>query len=99
LVAEVGIKDYGDKDNEELGKKYGVEKSKFPTVLLFVVDEATGKVDQFKFPEEDDFKVENLKGFVRRHSGIYMPLPGCLEDFDKLSEKLVNAKNPGKDSI
>ncbi len=97
LIAEVGIKDYGDKDNEELGKKYGVEKAKFPTVLLFVLDESTGKMEQFRFPEEESFKADNLKGFIRKHAGIYMPLPGCLEEFDKLSEKLVNAKSASKD--
>jgi hypothetical protein len=26
MVAEVGIKDYGEKDNEELGKRFGAHK-------------------------------------------------------------------------
>ena len=96
LVAEVGIKDYGDKDNEELGKKYGVEKAQVPTVLLFVADGDGGKARQFRFPAGEDFKADNLKGFIRKHAGIYMPLPGCLEEFDRLAENLIRAKSSSK---
>lgn len=30
-----------------------------------------------------------MKKFVRKNSGIYLPLPGCIEDFDKLVDKLL----------
>ena len=35
FVGEVGIKDYGDKDNEELGERFGVKKDDYPVVFLF----------------------------------------------------------------
>jgi endoplasmic reticulum protein 29 len=34
LIATVGIKDYGEKDNNELGAKYGA-KEPFPVIRLF----------------------------------------------------------------
>ena len=36
LAGEVGIKDYGDKDNEELGQRFKVIKDDYPVVFLFV---------------------------------------------------------------
>ena len=38
LAAEVGIKDYGDKDNEGLAKMFNVVKDDYPAVILFVKD-------------------------------------------------------------
>lgn len=35
VVGEVGIKDYGDKENEDLGLKYGVKQADLPQMLLF----------------------------------------------------------------
>ena len=36
LVAEVGVKDYGDKDNSDLAERFNIPKDKFPVVKLFV---------------------------------------------------------------
>ena len=95
MVAEVGIKDYGDKDNEDLGKRFGAVKETYPLVMLFVRDEKTKKLSEYKFPESQEFKVENLKNWIKHYSGIYMPLPGCLEQFDRLADKLTIATSPG----
>merc|ERR1712222_309541 len=32
------------------------------------------------------------KGFVRKNSGIYMPLVGCSEELDKLADEMLAAK-------
>lgn len=95
LIAEVGIKDYGEKDNEELGKRFGAEKDTFPVLMLFVKDEKTKKLNEFKFPSTEDFKADAIKKWIKNHSGIYMPLPGCLEQFDRLADKLISAATPG----
>ena len=95
MVAEVGIKDYGEKDNEELGKRFGANKDTFPVVMLFVKDDKTGKINEFKFPTAQDFKVDNLKTWIKKNSGVYLTQPGCIEQFDKLVEKLISATSPG----
>ena len=99
MVAEVGIKDYGDKDNEDLGKRFGAVKETYPLVMLFVRDEKTKKLSEYKFPESQEFKVENLKNWIKHYSGIYMPLPGCLEQFDRLADKLTIATSPGNTTL
>ena len=35
IIASVGIKDYGDKENADLGKRYGITGDVFPVIKLF----------------------------------------------------------------
>lgn len=47
----------------------------------------------FRF--DDEFTADNLKSFVRQKSGIYLPRPGCLEEFDNLADKLMASSDTG----
>jgi len=88
FIGEVGIKDYAEKDNQELAERFEVTKDDYPAAILFVKNNE-GKVENFRFV--GDFKAENLKKFVRQKSGIYLPLPGCIEEFDLLVDKLLKS--------
>ena len=92
FVGEVGIKDYGDKDNADLAERFNVVKDDYPAVILFVQD-ANGKLSDHRFA--DEFKEDNLKSFVRQKSGLYLPLPGCLEEFDNLADSLMTSPDAG----
>nr|BAN20799.1 endoplasmic reticulum protein erp29 [Riptortus pedestris] len=89
LVGEVQVKDYGEKDNEELAKRYGVIKDNYPTVKLFTKN---GPVT-FVTNDDKDFTSDNLKKFIRSKSQVYIGLPGCLEDFDKIATEFIKTKN------
>lgn len=64
LIAEVGIKDYGEKENFDLAEKYGVKKDDFPVIKLFV----QGQNDPITFT--GTFKAENIQKFIRQKSGV-----------------------------
>lgn len=83
LVAEVGVKDYGDMENTDLAERFEVKKEDFPKVMLFVA----GKEEPLVY--EGDFKAEEMKKFIRRNSGIYIGLEGCLETFDRIVDKFM----------
>ncbi|KAG8233421.1 hypothetical protein J437_LFUL013415 [Ladona fulva] len=87
LVGEVGVKDYGDQENSDLAERYKVSKEDFPVIKLFV----EGKTDPFTFSPatSEEFTADNIKKFIRSTSGIYIGLPGCLEDFDRLVTTFV----------
>ncbi|KAB7495610.1 Endoplasmic reticulum resident protein 29 [Armadillidium nasatum] len=87
LVAEVGIKDYGDKENMDLGERFDVKKEDFPVVKLFI----NGKEDPIPF--EGQFNLEGLKKFIQKYADVYIGLENCLETFDRLAVKFVTTKN------
>lgn len=90
LIAEVGVKDYGEKENSDLAERFKIDKEKFPVVKLFV----KGK-DPVDFQETSDegFTSDNLIQFIRTNSGKYVGLPGCLEAFDKLASRFNAASD------
>ena len=96
FVGEVGVKDYAEKDNQELADRFEVGKDDYPAVFLFVKNKE-GKPEHFKFA--GDFSAENLKSFLRQKSGIYLPLPGCIEEFDLLVDKLLKANKDDQKKV
>ncbi|VEN62140.1 unnamed protein product [Callosobruchus maculatus] len=90
LLAQVGVKDYGDKENVDFAAKYGIkDKNDLPALRLFV----QGEDEPFVFEKHMPWNEENLKKFIRDHTNIYLGLPGCLEAFDKLAEKFMESKD------
>ena len=49
FVGEVGIKDYGDKDNSDLAERFNVKKDDYPVVILFQKDIQSGKLKDFRY--------------------------------------------------
>ena len=87
FIGEVGIKDYADRDNEALKKRFNINKDDYPVAILFVHNKDEKILEKYTY--DGKFTAEDLKKFVRKNSGIYLPLPGCIEEFDKLVDKLL----------
>ncbi|KAF5286496.1 hypothetical protein FQR65_LT12579 [Abscondita terminalis] len=89
LIAQVGVKDYGDKENEELSKKYGVKsRDDLPVILLFV----EGKRDPL-FYTETNWDLDTLRTFAKTNTKVYIGLPGCLEKYDQLATNFVKSSD------
>lgn len=97
LVADVGVKDYGEKDNEALAKKYGAHKDNFPAVRLFTKDEAGPKL--ISFDESQGFTTDALRKFVTVNTGVYISSPGCLKELDKFAEQFMKASKDEKKTL
>lgn len=89
LVGEVGVKDYGEKENADLAERYKVNKDDFPVVKLFVA----GVSAPYTF-SDSEFTADNIKKFIRTKSNVHIGLPGCLEAFDKIAAKFSQASDP-----
>ncbi|XP_033341765.2 endoplasmic reticulum protein 29-like protein wbl [Megalopta genalis] len=85
LVAEVRVKDYGNKDNSDLAARYKIKPQEFPAVLLFL----QGKTEPIPFvtDKETEFNADNIKRFIKTKSTVYLGLPGCVEQLDRLAEE------------
>ncbi|KAF7996401.1 hypothetical protein HCN44_002033 [Aphidius gifuensis] len=97
LLAEVGIKDYGNKDNSELAKRFNVDKSDLPVVLLFI----NGKNEPEKIVDGKsiDFTENNIKRLIKLKTGIYIGLDGCIEQLDRYAQEFKLADDNEKKAI
>lgn len=95
LFAEVGVKDYGEKDNEALAKKYGATKDNFPVVKLFL----KGQSQPFSFDDSKGFTSDALRRFIREKSGLFLSLPGCIKELDLQAMKFKKSKGEDKSYI
>lgn len=83
LFALVGIKDYGEKENADLGKRFKIPE-KYPVIKLFNNETLDTYVD---YPEDDPITVDSLRKFVSANTDLYIGLPGCLKEIDELAAK------------
>ena len=92
LLAEVGISEYGDNTNSELGDKYSINKDDYPQYRLFLSGKDVN--EPLKYEYKDNVQSDTLAQFVRKN-GIYLALNGCLKDFDELVNRFMTNKDKG----
>ncbi|CAG0923851.1 unnamed protein product [Notodromas monacha] len=80
LIAEVPVKDYGEKENEDFAKKFGVDTKNFPQARLFLNADLEHPI---KF--EGNFEEADLRQFLKSEGRVWIGLPDCVEAFDALA--------------
>ncbi|KFM56949.1 Endoplasmic reticulum resident protein 29, partial [Stegodyphus mimosarum] len=85
LIAEVGVQDYGEKENSDIAERFDVSKDDFPVVKLFVQGESE------PLTYTGNFKAAEIKNFIKQHSNVRLVLDKCLPQFDELAEKFMAA--------
>ncbi|XP_050308493.1 endoplasmic reticulum resident protein 29 [Anthonomus grandis grandis] len=88
LLAEVGIKDFGEHDNQKLGERFGImSKKDWPALRLFV----KGEDEPFSMNNNHVWNVDEIKKFIKEHSNVYLGLTGCSQSFDRLAGEFAGA--------
>ncbi|CAF1097600.1 unnamed protein product, partial [Didymodactylos carnosus] len=84
LLVEVPVTDYGDKENEDLAKRFNVEKADFPAYKLFL------KGKSKPIDHTGDRTEVGLKQFLTQHTNLWFGLPGTLEQMDLLARQFFD---------
>nr|XP_040230195.2 protein windbeutel [Anopheles coluzzii] len=92
LFALVGIKDYGEQDNADLGRRFAIPKE-YPVIKLFHGD-GTPPIDFA--PADGEVTGDSLRKFLKRHTALYIGLPGCTERLDRLAQSFVDTVEPAE---
>jgi len=88
LIAEVGIKDFGEHDNQKLAERFGImSKKDWPALRLFI----KGEDEPFSLNHNYIWSVDEIKKFIKEHSNVYLGLEGCIESFDKLAAEFTGS--------
>ena len=86
LIAEVGIQDYGDNENKDIGDRYSINKDDFPVFMIFKSDDLKNPI---RLPKEAEFKADSIKHFIKKNSGIRILLDNCIAKLDELAENFM----------
>jgi len=85
LVAEVNIQDYGEKENFDLAARYGITLDDLPEYRIFL----NGQLDEPIVYKGDEEKSDEIKKFVIKETGLWLGLPACIEEFDKIVKRFL----------
>ena len=89
LVADVGVSEYGDKDNQDLAEKFSIKTEDFPQYRLFLKGAKTDAPIVYK----GDKKEDAFMRFAQSEAGIWVGLPGQLKEFDALAKGFAKDKS------
>jgi len=86
LLAEVAVSDYGEKDNEDLAKRFGISKEDFPAFMFF----AQGSTAPLKY----DGNTKEADDFIRwlKKNGVHLGLSGTVQRMDELAAEFMKSE-------
>jgi len=83
LVGDVGVSEYGDKDNSDISDRYSIKTDDFPQYRLFLKGTSSSG-DAISYSGEK--KSDGFLRFVQEKAGVWIGLPGQLKVFDELAK-------------
>jgi endoplasmic reticulum protein 29 len=84
LVCDVGVSEYGDKENSDLSDRYAIKTDDFPQYRLWLKSKASS-TDPVLYTGEK--KSDAFLRFVQAEAGVWVGLPGQLKEFDELAKE------------
>merc|ERR1719247_1170731 len=90
LVGDVGVSEYGDKDNSDLSTRFNIAADDFPQYRLWTKGKDSNK-EPIKF--SGDKKSEEFMKFIQTNAGVWVGLPGQVKELDQLVKEFGSAKD------
>jgi len=95
MIAQVQVKDYGEKTNSDLAKSLGVipEKSSLPTTILYKRGKETGRFT-------GEYTVDDLQLWISMTSEVYIQRWGCYRHFDVMASRfMAEGTEPAREKV
>jgi len=94
LSADVGVSEYGDKDNSDLAERFKINSEDFPQYRLF-----TKGTNSYAEPlvYTGEKKSDEFLRFVQDKAGAWIGLPGQIKELDALAKEFIGATD--KDAV
>uniref|UniRef100_A0A6T8AFN6 Endoplasmic reticulum resident protein 29 C-terminal domain-containing protein n=1 Tax=Prymnesium polylepis TaxID=72548 RepID=A0A6T8AFN6_9EUKA len=90
LIADVGVSEYGDKDNSDLSDRYSIKSDDFPS-YRFWAKGAASSADPVKY--EGAKKKDDFLRFIQEKAGAWIGLAGQVKELDALAKEFVGASD------
>mmetsp|Transcript_2421 Transcript_2421/g.2813 ORF Transcript_2421/g.2813 Transcript_2421/m.2813 type:complete len:243 (-) Transcript_2421:77-805(-) len=82
MIGEVPVQEYGDKENDDLRERFGMNKDDFPIYLLF------NQANEKGLKYTGDIKADQLVAWLRKNE-VRMPSVGTIEELDGLAVQFL----------
>jgi endoplasmic reticulum protein 29 len=86
LVGDVGVSEYGDKDNSDIADRYSIKSDDFPQYRLWLKGSASS-ADPLAY--KGDKKSDAFLRYVQENAGVWVGLPGQMKAFDALAKEFA----------
>ena len=90
LIADVGVSEYGDKDNSDLSDRYSIKSDAFPQYRFWAKGTPASK-DPVAF--SGDKKKDEFLRFLQEKAGVWIGLPGQVKEMDVLAKEFKGASD------
>merc|ERR1712129_88560 len=90
LVGDVGVSEYGDKDNSDISERFKIGADNFPQFRLWTKGKDSTK-EPIKFTGGK--KAEEFMKFIQSNAGVGVGLPGQVKELDLLAKEFASAKD------
>jgi len=83
LTADVGVSEYGDKDNSDISDRYSINSEDFPQYRLFLKGTPSSG-EALKYT--GDKKYDGFLRFLQEKASVWIGLPGQVKELDALAK-------------
>jgi len=88
LSCDVGVSEYGDKDNADIAERFSIKTDDFPQYRLWLKGSGSDKSPVVYSGEK---KSDAFLRFVQEKAGVWIGLPGQVKELDAIAKKFGTA--------
>jgi len=90
LVCDVGVSEYGDKDNSDISDRFAIKSDDFPQ-YRFWSKGSKSSTDPIVY--SSDKKKDDFLRFIQEKAGVWIGLPGQVKEMDALAKEFMKASD------